>query len=467
MLSPIIIIDTLQMVRISLETGLDTTQIMAHDGVLIDSSDTSFVQNCILMIRRHHQSEVYLKPIFLCQFHPAKFIHIHALSDGHYISDTDASVIASKSRKIFQKTLELHESKPHNAYGAAIKKALDYMYCRENRILQPVLDPFSIIGYSYPEMSVSFDIHEEAQILDALEWAEKNELIWPDFQEKIYVCNQCSGGLLSYREVCPHCQSSHTYGEDLVHHFPCAYIGPISDFDNENHEGLHCPKCNKGVHHIGVDYDKPSVLYHCNNCDTKFQDLYVKAKCLSCKNDVEVQYLQSRTINTYKLTSKGRHGITQGFENNGLSNDFKFIERTLISEETFVTLLTQDCNRIQIEKKELGIVGITIQNHTAIEKQMGHYRYKKLILELYDIINNELNPLEYLYLDQGHSFYFNQYLSQDESLTAIQNAFQSRLEQLLLHNHGKNSVPLQYQYFLLKEVKDGREALNKLKAQLR
>lgn len=115
----------------------------------------------------------------------------------------------------------------------------------------------------------------------------------------------------------------------------------------------------------------------------------------------------------------------------------------------------------------MGIVGITIQNHTAIEKQMGHYRYKKLILELYDIINNELNPLEYLYLDQGHSFYFNQYLSQDESLTAIQNAFQTRLQQLLLHNHGKNSVPLQYQYFLLKEVKDGREALNKLKAQLR
>ena len=222
MQSPVIVIDNLQFVRLSLETGLDTTQIMAYDGVLIDSNDAPFVQNSILSIRRHHQPEVYLKPIFLCQNHPSAFIHIHALSDGQYIHDKDNTLVASKTRKIFQKTLELSESKPNSAYGAAIKKALDYMYCRENRILQPILDPFSIIGYSFPEMSVSFETHEEAQILDALDWAEKNELIWPDFQEKIYVCNQCSGGFLSYREVCPHCQSSHTYGEDLVHHFPCA-----------------------------------------------------------------------------------------------------------------------------------------------------------------------------------------------------------------------------------------------------
>jgi len=466
MQSPVIVIDNLQFVRLSLETGLDTTQIMAYDGVLIDSNDAPFVQNSILSIRRHHQPEVYLKPIFLCQNHPSAFIHIHALSDGQYIHDKDNTLVASKTRKIFQKTLELSESKPNSAYGAAIKKALDYMYCRENRILQPILDPFSIIGYSFPEMSVSFETHEEAQILDALDWAEKNELIWPDFQEKIYVCNQCSGGFLSYREVCPHCQSSHTYGEDLVHHFPCAYIGPISDFTNEKHEGLHCPKCNKGVHHIGVDYDKPSVLYHCNNCDTKFQDLYVKAKCLNCKNDVEVQYLQSRTINTYKLTSKGRHAITKGFELQNHTTDAHFIERDLISEDTFISLLNQDCKRSQIEERSIGLMAISINNHQAIAKEMGNYRFKKLVLELYDIIANELNPLEYLYLEQGHTFYFNQYLGIEDSFISIQSSFQERLNQLIIRNHSGISVSMNYQNISLNECKDGREALNKLKTQL-
>jgi hypothetical protein len=127
-------------------------------------------------------------------------------------------------------------------------------------------------------LGISFDDNEEPQVLDALDWAEKEGLVWPDFQERIYVCSSCSGGFLSFREVCPHCKSSNIDGEDLVHHFPCAYIGPVSDFQMEDSSVLNCPKCNKDLHHIGVDYDKPVVINHCNNCDSIFQDIYVKAK---------------------------------------------------------------------------------------------------------------------------------------------------------------------------------------------
>jgi hypothetical protein len=462
----IIQLDNLYFVRLTAETGFDTTQIMAHDGVMIDSNDSQFVQNCVLNIRRHHQPEVYLKPIFLCQYHPNKFIHLQALCDGHYINEGDAGLAIAKTKKIFQKTLDLHDSKPNSAFGSAIKKALDYMYCRENRTLQPVLDPFSIIGYSYPEMSVSFDIHEEAQLLDALDWAEQNELLWPDFQEKIYVCNQCSGGFLSYREVCPHCQSSHTYGEDLVHHFPCAYIGPISDFKKDQHDGLHCPKCNKGVHHIGVDYDKPSVLYHCNTCDTKFQDLYVKAKCLCCQNDVEVQYLQSRKINTYKLTSKGRHAITNGFTNANEEMQTSSKDKEFLSEDTFVSLLGMDCNRAQLESKSIALLAIRLQHHHAMEKQMGNYRFKKLLVELYDILKNELTPLEYIYLDQGHTFYITQYLDGEMDAQHILKAMTERLQELLKRNHEALDSKMATHHILLKDFTNGRAIFSAAKQQL-
>ena len=97
---------------------------------------------------------------------------------------------------------------------------------------------------------------------------------------------------------------------------------------------------------------------------------------------------------------------------------------------------------------------------------MGNYRFKKLVLELYDIIANELNPLEYLYLEQGHTFYFNQYLGIEDSFISIQSSFQERLNQLIIRNHSGISVSMNYQNISLNECKDGREALNKLKTQL-
>ena len=434
MQASVIRLDQLTFVKVNEASGYDTPQIMAYDGIIIDSKDSAFAQNCVLSIRRHHLPELYLKPIFLSSFHPSGYIHLHTLTDGVFLSDTDAEMVITKTKRIFQKSLDLHTSYPPNAYGAAIKKAMDFMYCRENRTLQPHLDPFSIIGYSYPEMSVSFDTHEEAQILDALEWAEKQDIIWPDFLERIYVCNQCSGGFLSYREVCPHCQSSHTKGEDLIHHFPCAYIGPLSDFTNDKNDDLNCPKCDKGLHHIGVDYDKPSVLYHCNNCDTKFQDLYVKAKCLSCKNDVEVQYLQSRDINTYKLTNKGRHAITQGFEN--LSNAISEVNHdNWLSEETFMSLIHLDVKRSKQDGNNIALIGFEIKNHKDFEKLLGGYKYKKFIEEIYAIVQGELNDLEYAYVDHGRRFWFTKYQKEEENLTTWKDEFCQRIEKLIQHNY--------------------------------
>lgn len=456
-------IDQLSFIKINESSGYEANQIMAFDGVVIDTQDSNFCQTTILAIRRHHLSEVYLKPIFVTHRHPNGFIHLHTLSDGVFISESDGQNIVTKSKKIFQRSLDLHPAAPNSANGAALKKALDYLYSRENRTLQPYLDPFSIIGYSYPEMSVSFETHEEAQILDALEWAEKQDLIWPDFQERIYVCNQCSGGFLSYREVCPHCQSSNTKGEDLVHHFPCAYIGPISDFTNQQDDKLNCPKCDKGLHHIGVDYDKPSVLYHCNNCDTKFQDLYVKAKCLSCKNDVEVQYLNARTINTYKLTNKGRHAITQGFGN---PTEIEKDQIHWLSEESFQSILNIDARRSIKENLSIHLIGIEFANAKEMERMIGAYRFKKFIEEFYTLIQGELNDLEYIYVDQGRKFWFIKYSTPEFDLIQWVTQFDQRAIQLIQFNYNGFNADLHWTHASLNEFNSGQEAYSSLNRKL-
>ena len=273
------------------------------------------------------------------------------------------------------------------------------MYTRQNKVLAPLRDTHSIIGYNFPELSVSFEEDEEPQVLDALDWAEKEGLIWPDFQERIYVCTSCSGGFLSIREVCPHCKSSNIDGEDLVHHFPCAYIGPLSDYQMEDSSVLNCPKCNKDLHHIGVDYDKPSVINHCHNCDSIFQDVYVKAKCMNCESDMDVQYLKSRNINSYKLTKKGRQAITKGYSYEGIEEQ---LDVTLQSMDAFLSLLRYDIIR---ESREMGndvLTGIYFENLNDFANEYGDFRRQSLIREIALIVQQRLNDLDYVCLEQSN-----------------------------------------------------------------
>ena len=48
------------------------------------------------------------------------------------------------------------------------------------------------------------------------------------------ILHNCKNGHLSFREVCPSCDSANMISEDLIHHFPCGYIGAISDFKNKS-----------------------------------------------------------------------------------------------------------------------------------------------------------------------------------------------------------------------------------------
>ena len=40
---------------------------------------------------------------------------------------------------------------------------------------------------------------------------------------------------------------------------------------------LICPKCHKKLRHIGVDYDRPAVVYTCNDCENSFTSPITKA----------------------------------------------------------------------------------------------------------------------------------------------------------------------------------------------
>jgi hypothetical protein len=434
---------------------------MAYDGFIIDSSNATFIRTVTREIRGHHQPEIYLKGIFLMGNPEMKNRSIYSLIDGFILSQDDMNMAASRAQDYFLRSLDIHPSVPLGIFGPIIKKALDLLYTRQNKMLSPIRDTHSIIGYNFPELSVSFDEDEEPQVLDALDWAEKEGLIWPDFQERIYVCASCSGGFLSFREVCPQCKSSNIEGEDLVHHFPCAYIGPLSDFQMEDSSVLNCPKCNKDLHHIGVDYDKPSIINHCNNCDSIFQDIYVKAKCLNCENDMDVQYLKSRNINSYKLTKKGRQSIIGGYSSESTED---LIDLTLHSLDSFMSLLKYDIIR---EARDLGddaLTGIYFENLNEFASQYGDFRRQSLIREIAIIVQQRLNDLDYMCLEQSNILWMVIHDVKNVE-KALENLVKD-IKELVDRNLPSVKLSIIFEYNYLKSVSSAESCITDLKRKM-
>jgi hypothetical protein len=238
----------------------------------------------------------------------------------------------------------------------------------------------SAIGYTFPAISVNFAPEEEWRAVEILEIATKEGLFMKSFYEKIPLCPKCKSGFLSFREVCPKCNSSNLSVHDLLHHFPCAYVGPISDFKSDIEGQLVCPKCYKHLRHIGVDYDKPSVISTCNECGHHFQDSNVKAKCISCSAENVTEDLLNEVINKYQLTKKGELVALKGFVSSE-GGDFNSI-RGVLDLKTFKIIVAYEVERLRQSDMQSNIAIIRILHAVDLYAKMGSIGQKKFLDDL-------------------------------------------------------------------------------------
>ncbi len=384
--------------------GLQVDHWQLYDAVIIDGTDPVLVKLLLKKLRTDPNPDLYLKPVFIIHYTNVNDPVTEQLHDGIIFSTEQ---IAEKVAYIetINKRMEHLDPEQLSTYEAQLfKKALNYMYTRDLRNFKPFPDISSSIAYSYPLLSIHFYSFEEAKVLEVLEWAQQQNLIWPDFTDRIYLCNSCSSGRLSYREICPSCESANLKSEDLVHHFSCGFIGPMSDFKNKVDSTLLCPKCSKTLRHIGVDYDKPSVINHCQNCNQVFQDFAVHAKCLQCAADTDVQYLVPKNIYLYKLTRKGRHAAISGLsgsDNKKVADVFGAVD-----EKTFTVMMHYEQERARQQSfNNTNIAVLNFENMHELLVKVGKGNEKKLITELVQIVRENINPADFICLPHVSTLY--------------------------------------------------------------
>jgi GGDEF domain-containing protein len=166
-------------------------------------------------------------------------------------------------------------------------------------------------------------------------------------------------------------------------------VGPISDFKSSSDPtALECPKCERALKHIGVDYDKPSIIFTCNRCDHIFQDPVVKAKCNVCSSDMEVENLLKKNLKSYQLTSLGRDAAL-----GKVIIDLKEFDDMVdvIDKEHFQRLLSTEIERNNEASCVSTIASIQLENISEIYEKIGNQNSKKLVKELFELVNSEIN----------------------------------------------------------------------------
>ena len=255
-----------------------------------------------------HSLKCHLKPRFLAPTLKDRVKQLEVLIDG-YASNLDDKEMNNRIDEIYEnlkliETFDISEVK-HNNYMYFLKLC-KYAISRGMMTYTITMESAYAQGhtalYLAKRNNLSGDTRDEFNrfnyALEELGYARRTK-----FVERIHVCPHCKNSHLYYMEVCPKCESSNLKEEPVLHHFRCANISPESTYAYDGE--LRCPKCHHFLRHIGVDYDRPSNVYTCRECNHTFLHTKMKVYCGACHKTSRPAELVSQDLYSYELTPEG------------------------------------------------------------------------------------------------------------------------------------------------------------------
>lgn len=281
--------------------------------ILIDATHISNALRLIESVRQHATAELSLTPIIFVTSHNEIDTAVQ-YADGQTTSDKlDEAHLNDWIRyfdPIYHFIRQLLKHPGHKESRPA-RRLLQIIASRSKKI-NPIQTSANQAGFIYPllEPLVSGDSEKLQRLLQFL---ESEYLLDTEVINRSHFCQFCDCAFLNFKECCPDCNSDDLSPKELIHHFNCAYVAPVEDFKKTDNR-LVCPKCDKRLQHIGVDYDKPSTVYNCNQCQLNFQEPNVTSECFSCHRLSATSDLILRPIKAYELSSLGQNAALYGID---------------------------------------------------------------------------------------------------------------------------------------------------------
>lgn len=181
---------------------------------------------------------------------------------------------------------------------AAILSFLKEIVKSGSEVINPVSSPLKPTGHFYPDvLKILGELENEEDYLEAL--TDKGLFI-KKLKNRVRLCPICQSYQINYREVCPSCSSIDISKKQMIHHFHCGHIDSLENFRKGS--DLFCPKCEQTLRHIGIDYEKPSEYFQCNDCGNIAPEPKIEIECLVCGLACPPDKTVEKNIYAYELT---------------------------------------------------------------------------------------------------------------------------------------------------------------------
>ena len=419
-----IIQDGYSFLLVSHTSELQNEELAYLDGFIIDTDTLTNANDIIYSIRTHKNIQVSLSPLFVNSIYKLpKEVAIH--TDG----DVELNMLSSYIQRVITikkriKNLTVPKAISHEKLIQL--KTMAFSYSR-NKVLTPITSRESYIGYEFPFISLFYKKNEATSLLRNLEKAVKENSLSVSLEDYVHLCKSCSGNYLNFRECCPKCDSIDIIANDMVHHFVCAHVAPEKDFKVD--DGLACPKCDKNLRHIGIDYDKPSSIYSCNTCNHEFQNANMKALCLDCETENKLDELLEKTIGSYTITEIGEQILFNQESTNQPQSET--ISVGSMNTSLFKIIVNQEIKRIEVTQGDSYLTKITFENK---QLELLNIDLKlNLTKEISSIIQSYLKASDILSAEKFNSYYILLPETKENQLERLEN-IQYNLSKLLSDN---------------------------------
>lgn len=148
------------------------------------------------------------------------------------------------------------------------------------------------------------------QLTSTLRTLADIDIVAEEPSRSVIACPDCGFLDFTLYVECPECESIQMNKEEALEHFDCGNIDFRSKFD-KGEGSLVCPKCEKKLKVIGVDYRKIENWYRCLNKHF-FGQPNLKFVCSKCNGRFSLEETKVDTLHNYKLTKSGSQLLKLG-----------------------------------------------------------------------------------------------------------------------------------------------------------
>jgi diguanylate cyclase (GGDEF)-like protein len=267
--------------------------------------------------------------------------------------------------------------------------------------LLPTYDCRSEIGYSIPEAVTYLKVKpgEEFSLLDQL--VERGLLIAKE-KARVDLCPFCQNFHLKIYTACPSCKSIEIRRTSLIHHFRCGNVDVEEKFTQG--EDLICPKCNKKLRHIGVDYEKPSQIFFCPYCQEPVSAPFEGYECIKCGKIFKKELAIERKIYAYRLSSEAPTLIAKG-------KIFDEIDPTIdnltgvFKEKYFKEAVAKEGRRAARYKIVTSILKLNFKNWSKCLKTLGRGGCADILKDIATLLKENLREVDVIGRSGEHDFW--------------------------------------------------------------